>query len=282
MEYVMFQKTFKILFQMVISTSLLMCIKGALFLSKSAALKGALVKIGTYTIAHAGTTSLTATAVSLASTGALACTAAGYYVTVRNMSKRAMEGSQSVIEGLAQGNYTQFCDGLYQLGRAGMSASSVLSTLNDFVDGMDTPPEVRISLKKTIKSLEYQVYDTIEKKSLPLLREVELTLKSKGFSEEKYIKEINEIYFSHTHDLQDDYSELLGRGGRIYSDICSLNNKCGIRIGNEFDYYLAYCIGGWFVEHKNNFSCISGKTQRQVAEDITNHIISYLQAYGLD
>lgn len=259
-----------------------MCVKGALFISKSAALKGVLLKMGTYTIAHAGTASLAATAVSLTSTGALACTVAGYYVTVKNISKRAMEGSQLVIEGLMQENYTQFCDGLYQLGRAGMSASSVLSTLYNFVDGMDSSIEVKISLKKTIESLKYQVYDTIENKSLPLLREVELTLKTNGFSEERYVKEINSIYFSHTHDLQDDYLELLGRGGRIYSDICSLNNKCGIRIGNNYDHYLAYCIGGWFVEHKNNFSCLLGRTQRQVAEDITNNIMSYLKAFDLD
>lgn len=267
---------------MVITASILTCIKGALFLSKSAALKGALVKLGSYAIAHAGTASITTTAVSLASTGLMACTAAGYYVTVKNMSKRAMEGCQSVIEGLTQGDFTQFCDGLYQLGRAGMSATSVISTLNEFIEGMDTTPEIQISLKKSIKSLKYQVYDTIEQKSLPLMREVERTLKSNGFSEENYIKEINTIYFTHTHDLSDDYTELLGRGGRIYSDICNLNKNCGIRIGDEYDHYLAYCIGGWFIDHKNNLSCLNGKTQSMVARDITDNIFAYLRANNLD
>mgnify|MGYP003294691592 CR=1 FL=1 len=83
-----------------------------------------------------------------------------------------------------------------------------------------------------------------------------------------------------TYDLNDDYEEIKGRAGRIYSDICELNDICGIRIYGEYDHYLVFCIAGWLIDNKPNLYCLRGKTQKQVASDITNQIFEYLKAYN--
>lgn len=259
----------------VITLSLLTAAKGALFLTKAGATKALLIKMGTLVAGGASVT-------TVASTGLLACTAAGYYVTVRNMTKRTVEGYKQVTDGIAKGSFSDFTDGLYQLSRAGMTASGIIHDFDNFVDGMDAPSDVKYSLKKTMKAMEYQVLDTVENKSYKLISEVETLLHSKGYSEEKYVEELKTIYYKHTYDLTDNYQELLGRGGRIYSDICDLNNRCGLRSNNEYDHYLAYCIGGWFMENKPMFCCLQRKNQRAVANDITEQIFDYLNAYHLN
>lgn len=258
----------------IITVSLFTAAKGALFLSKTGAAKMLLIKLGTLVSSGASVT-------TVASSGLLACTAAGYYVTVRNMSKRVVEGYSKVANGLANGNFTDFTDGLYQLARSGMTATSILHDFDTFVDGMDAPYDVKSTLKKTMRSLEYQVLDTVEHKTYQLLNEVETLLRSHGYSNEEYTEELQSIYYRHTYDLPDIYGELLGRGGRIYADICDLNLRCGLRNDEYYDHYLAYCIGGWFLDNKSSLSCLRGKTQKKVAGDITDQIISFLNAYGL-
>ena len=120
----------------IITVSLFTAAKGALFLSKTGAAKMLLIKLGTLVSSGASVT-------TVASSGLLACTAAGYYVTVRNMSKRVVEGYSKVANGLANGNFTDFTDGLYQLARSGMTATSILHDFDTFVDGMDVVLNVK-------------------------------------------------------------------------------------------------------------------------------------------
>lgn len=260
----------------VVSISLITAVKGALFLSKSAAAKALLVKAGSLIFSGA------ATVASAASSVLVVCTVAGYGVTVKNMSKRTVDGYTRIVKGIVDGNFSDFVDGLYQLGRVGMSASSIMNNFINFVDGMEAPSDIKISLKSTMKSLEYQVLDTVENKTYELMKEVEISLKHRGYTEEKYINEVKTIYYKHTYDLNDDYEEIKGRAGRIYSDICELNDICGIRIYGEYDHYLVFCIAGWLIDNKPNLYCLQGKAQKQVASDITNQIFEYLKAYNKD
>lgn len=256
----------------IISVSLITAAKGALFLSKSAAAKALLVKASSLI---AGGASIA----SVVSSGLVVCTVAGYCVTVKNMSQKTADGYIKITNGIANGSFSDFVDGLYQLGRAGMSVSSIVNGFCDFVNGMEAPQEVKISLKSTMKSLEYQVYDTVENKTYKLLKEVETSLKGRGYTEDKYISDVRTIYFNHTYDLHDNYEELKGRAGRIYSDMCELNDKCGIGTNGEFDHYLVFCIAGWFIDNKPNMYCLQGKSQKQVANDITEQILDYLKSY---
>ncbi len=266
---------------MIITASLITAVKGALFLSKTAAAKALLVKA--ITAISSGVS-----VASVASSGVLVCTVVGYCETVRTVPKRISEGCTQIVKGIVDKNFVDFTDGLYHLSRAGMSAYSIMNCFNEFVEKMDAPDEIKFSLKKTFSSLEYQVLDTVEKKSYKLLKEVELSLKDRGFSEEKYVKEVKTIYLKHTIDLNDDYEELKGRAGRIYSDICKLNESYGIGTKGEYDHYLVYCIAGWFIDNLK-LECLnriysSDKTmmQRRLARDITDQILAYLKAYKLN
>lgn len=259
----------------IVSVSLITALKGALFLSKSAAAKALLVKASSLIAGGASVA-------SVVSSGLVVCTVAGYCVTIKNMPKKTADGYIKITNGIANGCFSDFIDGLYQLGRAGMSASSIMNSFIDFVDGMEAPSDIKISLKSTMKSLEYQVLDTVENKTYKLMKEVEASLKCSGYTEDKYVSEVKTIYFKHTYDLNDDYEELKGRAGRIYSDICELNDKCGIRTYGEYDHYLVFCIAGWFIENKPNLCCLRGKSQKQVANDITEQIFKYLKAYNKD
>lgn len=266
---------------MIITASLITAVKGALFLSKTAAAKALLVKA--ITAISSGVS-----VASVASSGVLVCTVVGYCETVRTVPKRISEGCTQIVKGIVDKNFVDFTDGLYHLSRAGMSAYSIMNCFNEFVDKMDAPDEIKFSLKQTFRSLEYQVLDTVEEKSYKLLKEVELSLKDRGFSEEKYVKEVKTIYLKHTIDLNDDYEELKGRAGRIYSDICKLNESYGIGTKGEYDHYLVYCIAGWFIDNLK-LECLnriysSDKTmmQRRLARDITDQILAYLKAYKLN
>ena len=80
--------------------------------------------------------------------------------------------------------------------------------------------------------------------------------------------------------MTDNYIELLGRGGRIYSDISEFNQSLGIGEFYEYDHYLTYCIAGWFIDNIT-LSCIANVSQDKLAKDITDQILSYLKAYNL-
>lgn len=258
----------------IITASILTIAKGAIFLAKSAAVKGAVAKCGAYLVGHYG----------VATTASVAITASaitGTVLTVTSTAEKAKKGYCYIVDGLLNRSFSQFCDGVYHLIRAGMNANSIVNEFDNFVDNLDCDYEVKVDLKKSMKGVKWLVYDQAEQKGISLLKEAEKLLRKSGYSNELYVENVNAIYRDHTYDLdisKDDYIELLGRAGRIYSDMCNLNILSGIRKenSNEYDHYLVYCIAGWIKDHLL-LSCLNGKSQREIADDITNNILEYLK-----
>ena len=232
-------------------------VKGAIFLSKSAAVKAAILKYGSYMVVTKG---IAATV----SAGMTVATAAGYFVVVKSIPTNSVKGFTQIINGMSQRS----------------STNSLISDFNIFVDSGDCAPEVKFSLKKSIKGVEGILKNEIEHKTYQLLKDVENHLKEYGYTEDSYSRRINTIYYKHTYDMPNDYIEVLGRGGRIYSDISELNRSIGIGEYNVYDHYLAYCIAGWLIDN-TNIACQYNVSQEKLAKDITDQILSYLKAYNL-
>ena len=181
---------------------------------------------------------------------------------------------------MSKGSIADFMDGVYKLSKVYSTTNSLISDFNVFVDSGNCAPEVKISLKKSIKGIEGILKNEIEHKTYQLLKDVENHLANYGYTGESYSERINMIYYEHTYDLTDNYIELLGRGGRIYSDISEFNQSLGIGEFYEYDHYLTYCIAGWFIDNIK-LSCIANVSQDKLAKDITDQILSYLKAYNL-
>ena len=258
----------------IISASIIMAFKGAIFLAKSAAVKGAVMKYGAYALATKGVAA-TATA------GLTVATAAGYFVTIKSIPERSMKGFTQIINGLSNSSPADFMDGLYKLSKVYSSVGSLLSDFDQLVDSSDCEYDVKISLKKSMKSLKSLLENEIEHKSYALLKEIESSLAMRGIRPEDYSERVKSIYIRHTLDLGNDYVQLLGRGGRIYSEIRELNNSLSIGEYNEYDHYLVFCIAGWMKDNLQ-LSCLSYRSQEEIARDITDQILAYLKSYGLD
>ena len=258
---------------MPITTSLIIAFKGALFLSKSAAAKAAIMKYGSYILATKGIAATVATGMTVA-------TAAGSFVVIKSIPENSIKGFSQIINGMSKGSIADFMDGVYKLSKVYSTTNSLISDFNDFVDSGNCAPEVKISLKKSIKGIEGILKNEIEHKTYQLLKDVENHLANYGYTGESYSERINTIYYKHTYDLTDNYIELLGRGGRIYSDISEFNQSLGIGEFYEYDHYLTYCIAGWFIDNIT-LSCIANVSQDKLAKDITDQILSYLKAYNL-
>ena len=248
-------------------------VKGAIFLSKSAAVKAAILKYGSYMVVTKG---IAATV----SAGMTVATAAGYFVVVKSIPTNSVKGFTQIINGMSQRSVADFMDGIYQLSKVYNSTNSLISDFNIFVDSGDCAPEVKFSLKKSIKGVEGILKNEIEHKTYQLLKDVENHLQEYGYTEDSYSRRINTIYYKHTYDMPNDYIEVLGRGGRIYSDISELNRSIGIGEYNVYDHYLAYCIAGWLIDN-TNIACQYNVSQEKLAKDITDQILSYLKAYNL-
>ena len=248
-------------------------VKGAIFLSKSAAVKAAIVKYGTYILA-------TKTMAETISAGMTIATAAGYFVVIKDIPTNSVKGFTQIINGMSEGSVADFMDGLYLLSKVYSSTNSLLSDFNAFIDSGDCVPEVKLSLKKSIKGVEGILKNEIEHNGYQLLKDVENHLKGYGYTGERYSRRINTIYYEHTYDMPNDYIEVLGRGGRIYSDLSELNQSLGIGEYNVYDHYLAYCIAGWLIDN-TNLPCLKNVSQKKLAKDITDQIFSYLEAYNL-
>lgn len=248
-------------------------VKGAIFLSKSAAVKTAIVKYGTYILA-------TKTIAETVSVGMTVATAAGYFVVIKSIPTNSVKGFTQIINGMSEGSVADFMDGLYPLSKVYSSTNSLLSDFNTFIDYGDCAPEVKLSLKKSIKGVEGILKNEIENKGYQLLKDVENYLKRYGYTGERYSRCINTIYYKHTYDMPNDYIEVLGRGGRIYADISELNQSVEIGEYNVYDHYLVYCIAGWLIDNTNQ-PCLKNVSQKKLAKDITDQIFSYLEAYSL-
>lgn len=140
-----------------------------------------------------------------------------------------------------------------------------MDDFDSFVNGFQGDPEIKVSLKRTMKDLESMVKNQIEGEAFSLMRDVENLLRSKGISVNDFQNEIQKVYMKHTLDLNsyDSYFEILGRCGRIYSDLSALNQKYGVSTNiGEYDHYLVYCIAGWMKDNKTNLSSIRNKARK--------------------
>lgn len=257
----------------IISLSLLSMIKGAIFLSKTTAIKTLAVKHGAYIVGKLGIDGTLAAA-------ATASTIAGTAIAIASIPQNTKVGFDKIITGLANRSAANFFDGLYKVSTAYSTTTSFLNDFNSYVDSFNTTSETKIEIKNTVNEMRSLLVSEIEKKSAVLLKEFEDSLKQKKLTKDQYISEIDNIYRKHTENLFDDYNLILGRGGRIYADICSVNKKYCLTDTSIYDHYLVYCIAGWILEHIKNLDCLVGVSQRKLAHDITDNILYYLKTIG--
>lgn len=183
------------------------------------------------------------------------------------------------MNGIINESFYDFTAGLAKLTSAYSTSTSMLSDLYDFIDFQEWDETSKVSVKKTVDDMKSLIKAEIEKKTYQLLREFEDFLRSRQFSVDEYQYQINHIYSSNVFDIDNDIDLLLGACGRIYSEISSLNQSIGCGDKDIYDHYLAYCIAGWIIDNVR-FSCILGKTQKQLAGEITDQIFEYLRNTG--
>ena len=251
----------------IISTAAI--VKGVLLMSKSQAAQVALLKL----LSAKGIATTVSTGITVAGLVGVASTG-------KSFPSKTEKGLTQVFNGIRQGSAADFMDGLFRLARAYHSVDDFISDFNDLLESGDIEPEFKISFEKSLKDIDGLLKNEIERKSYTLLKSVENHLKKIDKTPSEYLERIKTIYIKHTFDLNDNYEELLGRCGRIYSEISSYNQSLSIGDYFTYDHYLAYCIAGWILDNLN-YSCIKGKTQKQLAGDITNQIFAYLKACGL-
>jgi hypothetical protein len=256
--------------------SVLSVVKGAIILSKSSVVKTGIagaIKLFNYLIATKGVVETAAACVTIAGV-------VGAAHTIASIPIEAIEGFKKISDGVNNGSPSDFMDGVYKLSQVYGSIDDCISDLNELLESDDIQPEVKISIEKSVNDMTNLLQNEIEHKAYTLLKEVEEHLKNRGKSPLDYSDRIKTIYIKHTFDLKDDYNELLGRCGRIYADISSYNQSLSIGDFYTYDHYLAYCIAGWVLDNLR-FTCLKGKTQKNLAGDITNQIFAYLKATGL-
>lgn len=257
----------------IISLSVLSMIKGAVFLSKSAAVKTMLVKHGAYIVGKLGVEgTLAAAATTTAVTGAV--------LTIASIPQNSKDGFNKIISGLENRSAADFFDGLFRISQVYSTVSEFQSDFFDYIDSFNVSQDVKVELKDIVDDMQSLLLYEIEKKTVEMLKEFENALAKKGISKETYLSELDKIYHTHTDTLVDDYYLILGRGGRIYADICSINMRYNLSDGKVYDHYLVYCIAGWILEHVRSIDCLVGVSQRQLAHDITDNILDYLRLTG--
>lgn len=235
-------------------------VKGAIFLSKSAAVKTFIVKNGALIVGKLG---VDGTITAAATTAAITGTA----ISIASIPKNTKEGFNKMIKGMGNRSAADFFEGLTQVSAAYSSVTGFIDDFNEYVDSLNVTTEVKIEIKKSVEDMSSLLKCEIEKKSIELLREFENSLKDKGLTNTEYISKINAIYKIHTDDMYDDYDVVLGRGGRIYADICELNKTFRLKDGDEYDHYLVYCIAGWILDHVRTLDCLLGVSQKKLAHD---------------
>lgn len=256
----------------VISLSVLSMIKGAMFLSKTAAFKTLAIKHGAYIVGKLGVDGTIAVAA-----GASALTGAA--ITIASIPKDTIDGFDKIINGLKTRSASVFFDGLRKVSSSYSAVNDFLGDFNDYLYSQRVEPD-KDNINRIIIEMKPLLSCEIEKRTSSLLKEFEDLLKKNGLSNEQYISEINNVYFKHTDNLCDDYDLILGRGGRIYADICAINKKYKLTDGSIYDHYLVYCIAGWILEHIKNLDCLVGISQKKLAHDITDNILYYLKTIG--
>lgn len=254
----------------IISGSLLLMVKGAMFLAKSGAIKAAVIKYGAYLISSKG---IAATAVIAAKTA----TAAGVVAIVCDTTHHSIDGFNKMRDGIIEGDFSKFIEGLSHLRRAYSSATDLLDDFDNYINDTVEDINIRNIIKDGCKEFKSYIIEEIEDNGILVIREIEQFLRNHNMSEKSYNDEINNIYAQYLLEKPiANYQHLLGRAGNVYNDIVHYNMRLGIcKDNSSYDHFLAYCIAGWI---KDNLSIVSNKTQQEIAKDITDNIIRYLEA----
>lgn len=255
----------------IITGSILLMIKGAVFIAKSTALKAAVIKYGGYLLTTKG----------IAATAAIATTVtsvAGVVAIANNAGKHTVIGFEKMRDGILEESPSKFLDGLTHLHHAYSSADDLLNDFGNYLT--DTVPDIntRNIIKAGVNEFKSFVTEQIEQNCVSLIAEVENYLKQRNTSYENYKTEIELIYKQHLYRKPiNDYGYLLGQAGKVYNDIIHYNMIFGINGNNtEYDHFLAFCIAGW-IKDNLQLSMITNKTQKDLARNITDNILSYLK-----
>lgn len=98
---------------------------------------------------------------------------------------------------------------------------------------------------------------------------------SKGKSYDKIVEFLKNAYFRY---ICPSYQYLLDCCGKYYDEMMHLNIESSKWFDiNEFDHQLIYLLAAWLKESRN-YGEIADKSKSELAEDITNYILSYLNS----
>lgn len=256
-----------------LSFSALTIVKGAIALSKSAAVKVFVAKNGAAIVGKLGIDGAIAA-------GATAAGVTGVAVGIAALPEATKKGFSQIIKGIREHKASDFFDGVYKISTTYASASGFADDFSEYVESLDIPREDKISINVTVKEMTQVLVDKIEGKTYKALQQFENKLSSQRITEKTYQATIEKIYKYHTQDIYDDYSIVLGRAGRIYADISNYNREHHLVPENTYDHYLVYCISGWILNNLTKLNCLIGVSQSNLAHDITDNIFNYLRSIG--
>ncbi|WP_289188738.1 hypothetical protein, partial [Xylanibacter rodentium] len=189
----------------IISLSILSMVKGALFLSKSAAVKTMLMKHGAYIVGKLGVDGTLAAA-------ATASVVTGAALSIASIPQNTKDGFNKIISGLENQSAADFFEGLFKISQAYSTVSEFQSDFFKYVDTFDISPDVKVELKEIAEDMKSLFVYEIEKKSIEMLKEFEDSLSKKRILKETYLSELDKIYHMHTDTIVNDYYLILGRG----------------------------------------------------------------------
>lgn len=256
-----------------ISFSIFTIIKGAVALSKCGAVKVFVAKNGAAIIAKLGVDG------TIAATAAVAGTV-GTAVAIANLPKETTDGFSKIVRGILEKKSALFFGGLYKVSSAYATASGFTEDFQGYVNSLDISADSKLTITLTVRETAQVIADKIEGRINKPVKGFEEKLLQRGLNESDYQKRIDSIYHQHTDGMMDDYSIVLGRAGRIYSDITNYNIQSNLVAATSYDHFLVFCIAGWILSNKTSLDCLIGISQDKLAHDITENIFYYLRSIG--
>jgi len=163
----------------IISLSILSMVKGALFLSKSAAVKTMLMKHGAYIVGKLGVDGTLAAA-------ATASVVTGAALSIASIPQNTKDGFNKIISGLENQSAADFFEGLFKISQAYSTVSEFQSDFFKYVDTFDISPDVKVELKEIAEDMKSLFVYEIEKKSIEMLKEFEDSLSKKRILKESF------------------------------------------------------------------------------------------------
>ncbi len=251
-----------------ISGSAFLIIKGVIFAAKTGAIKAAVVKYGAYLISSKGVAATVAIATK-------AATVAGVVAVVSDATQNTRRGFEKMKDGFLEESPSKVMDGLLHLHKAYTSATDLIDDFTQYILTDVHDVSEKELLLQSAKELKSYAIDAVKNNSIDIIHNLELFAKELKCDPKQV--EIAKIYKLHMIDKPiSDYKHLLGRAGKIYNEIVHYNMLSDPQnTNNEFDHYLVYCIAGWIKENKPLYVC--GKSQKEIAADITDNIFKYLK-----